>query len=60
MSLTTMQSFFDLHLTDVWKNKLVECLSDANIAEKDGGAFINEVPNLIFAMHGLETEDNID
>jgi hypothetical protein len=55
-----MQSFFDLHLTDVWKNKLVECLSDANIAEKDGGAFINEVPNLIFAMHGLETEDNID
>jgi len=33
MSLTTLQSFFDLTLTDVWKNKLVECLADANIAE---------------------------
>ena len=60
MSLTTLQSFFDLNLTDVWKNKLVECLSDANIAEQDGGAFITEVPNLIFSLHGLETAENID
>ena len=58
MSLTTLQSFFDLTLTDVWKNKLVECLSDANLAEREDGAFISEVPNLIFSLHGLETKDN--
>lgn len=60
ISLTTLQSFFDLSLTDTWKNKLVECLSDADIAEQEGGAFISEVPNLIFCLNGLSTSENID
>ena len=53
MSLATLNSFYDLNLTDLWKNKLVECLSDANFAENDGGAFITEIPNLIFSLHAL-------
>lgn len=60
MSLTTLQSFFDLTLTDVWKNKLVECLALTDIAEQNGGAFVGEVPNLIFSLHGLETAENVD
>lgn len=61
MSLTTLASFYDLHLTESWKDKMIECLSESITNNKhDGGAFITEVPSLIFSLQALATERNID
>jgi hypothetical protein len=61
MSLTTLASFYDLHLTESWKNKMIDCLSES--IEKnnhDGGSFITEVPSLIFSLQALSTDRNIN
>lgn len=61
ISLTTLNSFYDLQLPDSWKDKLIECLVEAQLHKKeDGGAFITEVPSLIFALQGLTTQRNIE
>lgn len=61
LALTTLNSFYDLTLTDAWKDKLIDCLKQTKLRnEDDGGSFIHEVPSLIFAMQGLATEHNIN
>jgi hypothetical protein len=58
--LTTLNSFYDLHLTDDWKDKLVDCLTESHLKNPmDGGAFVTEVPALIFSLFALTTKRNI-
>jgi hypothetical protein len=59
-ALTTLNSFYDMQLTDSWKDKLVECLTEThNNNPHSGGQFVTEVPSLIFALFGLATNRNI-
>jgi hypothetical protein len=61
LALTTLNSFYDLTLTDAWKDKLIDCLKETKLKnEEDGGSFIHEVPSLIFALQGLATEHNLN
>ena len=51
LSLTTLNSFYDLQLTDRWKDKLVEGLKETRLrSESDGSSFIFELPSLIFSL----------
>lgn len=59
-ALTTLQSFYDLALTDRWKDLLVDCLAESHRRNPlEGGSFVTESPSLIFHLNGLATEKNI-
>ncbi len=48
-------SFYEFNVADSWKDKLVESLQEVRMQD---GAFILEVPNLVFCLHQLETQRN--
>lgn len=56
-ALTSLNTFYDLVLTDSWKDKLVDSLVESKF---DSASFTSEIPSLLFSMQALATDRNID
>jgi hypothetical protein len=56
-ALTSLNTFYDLVLTDSWKDKLVDSLVESKF---DSASFTSEIPSLLFSMQALVTDRNID
>ena len=58
MSMTILTQFYGLTVSDDQKEKLVNGLTGIDPVE--GGPFIADIPSLVFCLHLLRTETNID
>ena len=58
MSMTILTQFYGLSVSDDQKEKLVNGLTGIDPVE--GGPFIADIPSLVFCLHLLRTETNID
>ena len=58
LTLSTLHLYYGLSLTEAWKNKVVDCLSEC---QKDsGGEWVTEIPGLLFALNAFKSRKNIE